>query len=110
MAETSTIFGFMKYVSATDILSDFKKTVDSHFVNSLKSFINDFGKYNITNFEIEYLNQHVKSCKNWKESDENFNRYLGSYVSNNRDIFDEFEKSIYKDINSKLNTKLIDVE
>lgn len=27
MAETSTIFGFMKYVSATDILSDFKKTV-----------------------------------------------------------------------------------
>ena len=37
MAETSTIFGFMKYVSATDILSDFKKTVDSHFVNSLIS-------------------------------------------------------------------------
>ena len=35
MAETSTIFGFMKYVSATDILSDFKKTVDSHFVNIL---------------------------------------------------------------------------
>ena len=30
----------MKYVSATDILSDFKKTVDSHFVNSLeKRFI-----------------------------------------------------------------------
>ena len=42
MAETSTIFGFMKYVSATDILSDFKKTVDSHFVNSLKSGIPDF--------------------------------------------------------------------
>ena len=37
MAETSTIFGFMKYVSATDILSDFKKTVDSHFVNSLRN-------------------------------------------------------------------------
>ena len=37
MAETSTIFGFMKYVSAVDILSDFKKTVDSYFVNSLKS-------------------------------------------------------------------------
>ena len=37
MAETSTIFGFMKYVSATDILSDFKKTVDSYFVNSLKT-------------------------------------------------------------------------
>ena len=35
MAETSTIFGFMKYVSATDILSDFKKTVDNRFVNSL---------------------------------------------------------------------------
>lgn len=30
MAETSTIFGFMKYVSATDILSDFKKTVDEY--------------------------------------------------------------------------------
>ena len=42
MAETSTIFGFMKYVSATDILSDFKKTVDSHFVNSLKSQIVTF--------------------------------------------------------------------
>ena len=39
MAETSTIFGFMKYVSATDILSDFKKTVDSHFVNSLKAHL-----------------------------------------------------------------------
>lgn len=40
MAETSTIFGFMKYVSATDILSDFKKTVDSYFVNSLRKFFN----------------------------------------------------------------------
>lgn len=40
MAETSTIFGFMKYVSATDILSDFKKTVDSHFVNSLSTILN----------------------------------------------------------------------
>ena len=40
MAETSTIFGFMKYVSATDILSDFKKTVDSYFVNSLRP-VND---------------------------------------------------------------------
>lgn len=54
MAETSTIFGFMKYVSATDILSDFKKTVDSHFVNSLKrmpkhSFIyySPFSKANV---------------------------------------------------------------
>ena len=37
MAETSTIFGFMKYVSATNILSDFKKTVDSYFVNSLSN-------------------------------------------------------------------------
>ena len=27
MAETSTIFGFMKYVSATDILSDIKEAV-----------------------------------------------------------------------------------
>ena len=39
MAETSTIFGFMKYVSATDILSDFKKTVDSYFVNSLRNVL-----------------------------------------------------------------------
>lgn len=48
MAETSTIFGFMKYVSATDILSDFKKTVDSHFVNSLKGLRvrNPFGIMN----------------------------------------------------------------
>ena len=35
MAETSTIFGFMKYVSATDILSDFKKTVDSLLITKL---------------------------------------------------------------------------
>lgn len=42
MAETSTIFGFMKYVSATDILSDFKKTVDSYFVNSLKEITFDY--------------------------------------------------------------------
>lgn len=42
MAETSTIFGFMKYASATDILSDFKKTVDSHFVNSLKGTQREF--------------------------------------------------------------------
>ena len=48
MAETSTIFGFMKYVSATDILSDFKKTVDSHFVNSLKDLSTDlFNCYSI---------------------------------------------------------------
>ena len=39
MAETSTIFGFMKYVSAVDILSDFKKTVDSYFVNSLNRWV-----------------------------------------------------------------------
>ena len=43
MAETSTIFGFMKYVSATDILSDFKKTVDSHFVNSLNKSMEEHG-------------------------------------------------------------------
>lgn len=48
MAETSTIFGFMKYVSATDILSDFKKTVDSYFVNSLK--------------DVGNVNQHLSDC------------------------------------------------
>ena len=61
MAETSTIFGFMKYVSATDILSDFKKTVDSHFVNSLKRaaycsfffFILSESKKNIVNVALE---------------------------------------------------------
>lgn len=45
MAETSTIFGFMKYVSATDILSDFKKTVDSYFVNSLEGVMTPFFIY-----------------------------------------------------------------
>ena len=44
MAETSTIFGFMKHVSAVDILSDFKKTVDSHFVNSLRQ-LDDLAAY-----------------------------------------------------------------
>ena len=53
MAETSTIFGFMKYVSATDILSDFKKTVDSHFVNSLKQLKMNCFHYDITIFESE---------------------------------------------------------
>lgn len=48
MAETSTIFGFMKYVSATDILSDFKKTVDSHFVNSLP------GQNSLSFFYVHY--------------------------------------------------------
>lgn len=52
MAETSTIFGFMKYVSATDILSDFKKTVDSHFVNSLKDIFKMSSSY-----EIKLLNK-----------------------------------------------------
>ena len=47
MAETSTIFGFMKYVSATDILSDFKKTVDSHFVNSLTEAKESLLLYNL---------------------------------------------------------------
>ena len=62
MAETSTIFGFMKYVSATDILSDFKKTVDSYFVNSLKnrlrsilfSYLCDLLTY--TNWECVIIN------------------------------------------------------
>ena len=50
MAETSTIFGFMKYVSATDILSDFKKTVDNHFVNSLKRIYNVSVHFNYLSF------------------------------------------------------------
>ena len=54
MAETSTIFGFMKYVSATDILSDFKKTVDSHFVNSLRLF-----KIVFSFSLLEYLECHL---------------------------------------------------
>ena len=55
MAETSTIFGFMKYVSATDILSDFKKTVDSHFVNSLNG-----GCYNHHNHYINLSQRNAK--------------------------------------------------
>lgn len=54
MAETSTIFGFMKYVSATDILSDFKKTVDSHFVNSLNTLRSVFLCYNLNEKEVLY--------------------------------------------------------
>ena len=53
MAETSTIFGFMKYVSATDILSDFKKTVDSHFVNSLRRFDNESSFFSCYNIEYK---------------------------------------------------------
>ena len=60
MAETSTIFGFMKYVSATDILSDFKKTVDSYFVNSLKEvllLLRCYINYNILTYTL---------CSYWK--------------------------------------------
>lgn len=53
MAETSTIFGFMKYVSATDILSDFKKTVDSHFVNSLRDLLTDLFLIHIIQLHTE---------------------------------------------------------
>ena len=41
----------MKYVSATDILSDFKKTVDSHFVNSLRES-RGFSDFNYTRNRI----------------------------------------------------------
>ena len=64
MAETSTIFGFMKYVSATDILSDFKKTVDSHFVNSLKHYL--FGNA----FLLPYFRKDGDVMANYKSSDE----------------------------------------
>ena len=61
MAETSTIFGFMKYVSATDILSDFKKTVDSHFVNSLKeatfASLNHIIHINLKSIVLSYPSQ-----------------------------------------------------
>lgn len=61
MAETSTIFGFMKYVSATDILSDFKKTVDSYFVNSLKCVVHTF--YFLRTFAPKPLRKiNVYSC------------------------------------------------
>lgn len=62
MAETSTIFGFMKYVSATDILSDFKKTVDSYFVNSLRR---DFSSLHI-NYLIRVLDSQQILNKPWK--------------------------------------------
>ena len=55
MAETSTIFGFMKYVSATDILSDFKKTVDSHFVNSLELVKLQVRKINPLKSRVKHL-------------------------------------------------------
>lgn len=61
MAETSTIFGFMKYVSATDILSDFKKTVDSYFVNSLRPFFK-MVQLVFTNFYFYFVIRfHIKS-------------------------------------------------
>ena len=67
MAETSTIFGFMKYVSATDILSDFKKTVDSYFVNSLiwivgSIFFVFLGEYDIIS--------NVNICKKYERENE----------------------------------------
>ena len=61
MAETSTIFGFMKYVSATDILSDFKKTVDSHFVNSLEKA--DFRLFLLYAFGFSQLSTKYETTK-----------------------------------------------
>ena len=55
MAETSTIFGFMKYVSATDILSDFKKTVDSYFVNSLKCMLSAYTLCKVDFMFLSYI-------------------------------------------------------
>ena len=63
MAETSTIFGFMKYVSATDILSDFKKTVDSHFVNSLKYHTHVYVWYFFYAFGFSQLSTKYETTK-----------------------------------------------
>lgn len=73
-----------------------------------QSFINDFAQKDITNFEISFLKRNSKRCKNWKDSDKNFLKYVRIYVKENRNIFDPFEKSIYKDINEKFHTKIID--
>lgn len=73
-----------------------------------QSFINDFAQKDITNFEISFLERNSKRCKNWKYSDKNFLKYVRIYVKENRNIFDPFEKSIYKDINEKFHTKIID--
>ena len=72
MAETSTIFGFMKYVSATDILSDFKKTVDSHFVNSLK-WIND--PFFFVFLEEYDIISNVNFCKKYEREHERLWNY-----------------------------------
>lgn len=73
-----------------------------------QSFINDFAQKDITNFEISFLERNSKRCKNWKDSDKNFLKYVRIYVKESRNIFDPFEKSIYKDINEKFHTKIID--
>lgn len=73
-----------------------------------QSFINDFAQKDITNFEISFLERNSKRRKNWKDSDKNFLKYVRIYVKENRNIFDPFEKSIYKDINEKFHTKIID--
>lgn len=73
-----------------------------------QSFINDFAQKDITNFEISFLERNSKRCKNWKDSDKKFLKYVRIYVKENRNIFDPFEKSIYKDINEKFHTKIID--
>ena len=78
MAETSTIFGFMKYVSATDILSDFKKTVDSHFVNSLKRSVDRslFNTYNSTTYRVKICALSVFNTGSWLRNEKLFLRYI----------------------------------
>ena len=58
--------------------------------------------------KLVFLERNSKRCKNWKDSDKNFLKYVRIYVKENRNIFDPFEKSIYKDINEKFHTKIID--
>ena len=83
MAETSTIFGFMKYVSATDILSDFKKTVDSHFVNSLRQdfFLSFFNKQSEFDFRCRLIN-----CNNFPSAFELVHFSMYHTLKNRRTI------------------------
>ena len=70
----------MKYVSATDILSDFKKTVDSHFVNSLKNTPIRCILFLKENYmKVEVINEkrlnHIHYCRIHKEN----NQLSGSF-------------------------------
>ena len=108
----------MKYVSATDILSDFKKTVDNHFVNSLNGYkccIHFFGVKIYMRVSDTRKQRIINSCVVGARK---YSRWVGHYfelTTEDNQMFEiQFNKDDFKHLtgissllsNGKFNTKL----